>query len=77
MITYPKSMPARQPEITELLSADHTILERPFLQFRPFGEDEQGEKISDVSGLLIRDNVEYLQDCVSRVRGSGSGNRDH
>jgi signal transduction histidine kinase len=60
-------------ESTELLSADHTILERPFLHFRPFGEDERGQKISDVSGLLIRDNVEYLQECVTQARGLNAG----
>lgn len=52
-----------------LLPADQTILERPFLQFIPFGEDEHGDKISDVSGLLIRDNVEYLHECAQRVQG--------
>jgi signal transduction histidine kinase/CheY-like chemotaxis protein len=58
---------------TDLLSADHTILERPFLQYRPFGDNEQGETISDVSGLLIRDNVEYLQEYVSRTGGPDAG----
>jgi signal transduction histidine kinase len=66
-------VPGQDLEGGELLSADHTILERPCLQFRPFGEDEQGDKISDVSGLLIRDNVEYLEDCVRRVQGPGAG----
>ena len=58
-----------------LLSKDHTILERPFMEFRPFGQDEQGKNIQDVSGLLIRDNVAYLEDCVALAQGTDAGAR--
>ena len=58
-----------------LLSKDHTILERPFMEFRPFGQGDQGGNIQDASGLLIRDNVEYLEDCVARTQGADSGAR--
>ena len=53
----------------ELLSPDHTILERPFMEFRPFGVDERGRKITDVSGMIVRDNVEYLEESLTRIGG--------
>ena len=56
--------------VMELLSQDHTILERPFMEFRPFGMDERGERIQDFAGMVIRDNVEYLEDCVRKSRGA-------
>jgi hypothetical protein len=49
-----------------LLSKDHTILERPFMEFPPFGVDERGEKIRDISGTIVRANVERLEVCVGR-----------
>ena len=59
----------------ELLPKNHTILERPFMEFRPFGQGERGENIQDVSGLLIRDNVDYLEDCVALTQGVEAGRR--
>ncbi|HSN05005.1 MAG TPA: ATP-binding protein [Nitrospira sp.] len=53
----------------ELLSPQHTILERPFMAYRPFGVDDRGERIQDFGGMVIRDNVEYLEECVRQVRG--------
>ena len=53
--------------MTDLLSKDHTILERPFMEFRPFGMDERGEKILDCSGVVVRNNVEYLEACIGRT----------
>ena len=58
--------------MTELLSKDHTILERPFMEFRPFGTDERGEKIRDSSGVVIRSNVEYLEMCISQKEGAAA-----
>ena len=55
--------------VMELLSQDHTILERPFMEFRPFGVDDRGESIQDFAGLVIKDNVEYLEECVRKTRG--------
>ena len=52
--------------MTELLSKDHTILERPFMEFRPFGRDQNGDKIRDISGTIVKANVENLEACVSR-----------
>ena len=55
--------------MASLLSKDHTILERPFMEFRPFGVDERAAKIRDISGTIVRANVECLEDCVRRASG--------
>ena len=55
--------------VMELLSQDHTILERPFMEYRPFGVDDRGQSIQDFAGMVIKDNVEYLEDCVRKTRG--------
>src|SRR5574340_1441057 len=59
--------------MAELLSKDHSILERPFMEFRPFGLDERGEKICDISGVIVLSNVEYLCDCISLASGPEAG----
>ena len=59
----------------DLLSKDHTILERPFMEFRPFGMDERGEKIRDVSGVTVKANADYLEEVVGRTRGTEAGVR--
>ena len=61
--------------MTELLSKEHTILERPFMEFRPFGVNERGEKIRDVTGQGVRAHVEYLHECVTRTSGHERGER--
>ena len=58
---------------TELLSKEHSILERPFMLFRPFGVTPNGEKIRDVSGITIKANVEYLEEVVSKTNGDAAG----
>jgi hypothetical protein len=59
--------------VTELLSKDHTILERPFMEFPPFGRDERGEKIRDISGVVVMANVDYLEDCITKTAGPEAG----
>ena len=61
--------------MTELLSKDHTILERGFMEHRPFGIDPHGENIRDVSGLTVKANVEYLEEAVGRRQGPEAGAR--
>ncbi len=51
------------------LPKTHRILERPFMEFRPFGQDLQGKTIQDVSGITVRANVEYLKTLVTRKEG--------
>lgn len=53
-----------------LLYREHSILERPVMEFRPFGIDAQGENICDITGVIVQSNVEYLYDYVSRRSGS-------
>ena len=61
--------------MTDLLSKDHTILERPYMEFPPFGMDENGEKIRDVSGVVIHNNVEYLEECIKGTKGAAASGR--
>lgn len=61
--------------MTDLLSKDHTILERPFMEFLPFGIDVQGEKICDISGVIVLSNVEYLYDFISLTSGPAAAER--
>jgi len=59
--------------MTELLSKDHSILERPFMEFPPFGRNALGEKIEDISGALVKGKLEYLEEYTSRVSGQRTG----
>jgi len=51
------------------LPKTHYILERPFMEFRPFGKDPQGATIQNVSGIAARANLEYLEDIITRKQG--------
>ena len=61
--------------MTDLLSRDHSILERPFMEFLPFGVDAQGEKICDISGVIVQSNVQYLHDFISLTSGPEAADR--
>ena len=63
----------------KLLSKEHSILERPVMQFRPFGVTPDGQKIRDVSGITIKANVEYLEEVVGTKNGEAAGRQaiDH
>lgn len=56
--------------MTALLSLEHSILERPFMEFRPFGVDEHGEKIRDISGTIVKANVAHLEGYLAKSSGS-------
>lgn len=56
--------------MTDLLSKDHSILERPFMEFRPFGLNDRGEKICDISGVIVQSNVDYMCDYLTRTAGT-------
>src|SRR5918995_4358202 len=75
MTDRPSTNSRSQVEDAALLSKDHTILERPYMEFRPFGADEHGAKIRDVSGVVLRGNVDYLQECVTRNKGAEAAER--
>lgn len=51
---------------SELLPKERTILERPLMEFRPFGLDEQGDTIRDLSGMSIRAVVLYLEHTIGQ-----------
>ena len=56
-----------------LLPKDRTILEQEVMKFRPFGSDEQGHTIRDLSGMSIRAVVVYLEQSLARERGTSAG----
>ena len=58
-----------------LLPKDRTILEREVMEFRPFGLDEQGHTIRDLSGMSIRAVVVYLEKSQARERGASAGSQ--
>ncbi len=57
----------------KLLSKTHSIIEKGVMEFRPFGHELNGERIQDVSGVIVRANLDYLQDLVTRSRGHEAG----
>jgi signal transduction histidine kinase len=56
-----------------LFPKHRTILEREYMEFRPFGVDEQGEKIRDLTGMSLRATVVYLERSVARQHGHAAG----
>ena len=59
----------------QLLPKDRTILEREVMEFRPFGLDEQGHRIRDLSGMSIRAIVVYLEKSQALERGASAGSQ--
>jgi hypothetical protein len=86
IVAFPESPPRSQPMHSgvmedvrpipsgiALLPKDRTILEREFMEFRPFGVDEQGEKIRDLTGMSIRATVIYLESSMTCQYGEAAG----
>jgi len=63
------------PDEIQLLPKTCTILEREVMEFRPFGLDEQGHRIRDLSGMSIKAAVVYLEQSIARERGSSAGSQ--
>ncbi|HSA62078.1 MAG TPA: ATP-binding protein [Nitrospiraceae bacterium] len=63
----------KTPSSHSLLPKDRTILEREFMEFRPFGLDEQGETIRDLTGMSIREVVVYLEKSCQPEPGTDAG----
>ncbi len=57
----------------ELLPKDRTILEQGAMVFRPFGLDEQGQTIRDLSGVSIRAVTVFLEKLVTTDRSASAG----
>src|SRR6476646_5124455 len=58
-----------------LLPKDRTILEQEVMKFRPFGSDEHGHTIRDLSGMSIRAVGVYLEQLLARERGTSAGSQ--
>jgi signal transduction histidine kinase len=56
----------------EMAAPKPSILERPMMEFRPFGVDAEGQKICDITGVIVQSNVEYLYDSVSQQSGTAA-----
>ena len=56
-----------------LLSNEHRITEKGMMEFQPFGVEPDGTPIRDLSGVVIRADVEYLEDYVTRTKGAEAG----
>ena len=56
-----------------LLSNEHRITEKGMMEFQPFGTEPDGTLIRDLSGVVIRADIEYLVDYVTRSRGAEAG----
>ena len=55
------------------LSKAHRITEKPFMEFQPFGTRADGRTIHDLSGIVIKADVELLEQLVSRKQGPRAG----
>ena len=65
----------KRQSVLGLLPKDRMILEREVMEFRPFGLDEQGHTIRDLSGMSIRAVVVYLEKLLARERGASAGSQ--
>ena len=48
--------------MAESLPKTHRILEKGLMQFRPFGVEENGERIRDTTGVKVRAFIDYLEE---------------
>ena len=53
-----------------LLPKTRRIVERPLMEYRPFGRDHKGDTIHDVSGITVRANLEFLETLVRQRHGA-------
>ena len=58
---------------SSLLSLDHRIIEKGMMDHRPFGVDESGQKIRDVSGISVRALATYLEESIAQHCGPAAG----
>lgn len=56
-----------------LYPKERTILERELMAFRPFGLDEEGRTIRDLSGMSVRATVLHLENILAKQRGDAAG----
>ena len=53
----------------DLLSPDHRIIEKQWMDFQPFGRTADSKKIDDVSGVSMRVYINCMEEIVMRKRG--------
>ncbi len=58
---------------TVMLDRSHRIIEKGMMDVRPFGVRSDGSTIRDVSGVVIRANLEFLEAVVRQQRGLEAG----
>ncbi|HKC92651.1 MAG TPA: ATP-binding protein, partial [Nitrospira sp.] len=58
-----------------LLSKEHRITEKGMMEFQPFGKRPDGGTIHDLSGIVIKADIELLEKIVSRTQGRSAGLR--
>ena len=61
-----------QPDLMRLLPSTHSMLARPFMLYRPFGVDDQGNKIRDISGVTVVANLPYLEKSFGQREGTSA-----
>jgi signal transduction histidine kinase/predicted hydrocarbon binding protein/uncharacterized protein (DUF2267 family) len=71
----PRVFASSKTEMIPLLSKEHTISEKPVMEFQPFGKGPDGRMIHDLSGIVIKAAVEHLEDVMSRKGGPEAGRR--
>ncbi|MDF0645467.1 MAG: response regulator [Nitrospira sp.] len=62
--------PAESAAVSPLLSNEHRITEKGKMEFQPFGAERDGTVIRDLSGVVIRADVEYLEAYVGLRKGA-------
>lgn len=45
------------------------------MEFRPFGREESGDKIQDISGVVIKANLDHLGKAIASIAGSEAAAR--
>ena len=59
---------------TPLLSNDHRITEKPIMEFQPFGMEPDGTSIRDLSGVVVRADVDYMEEYITQKDGKEAAN---
>ena len=58
-----------------LLSKEHRITEKGMMEFQPFGKRPDGGTIHDLSGIVIKADIELMEKLVSRTQGPSAALR--
>jgi hypothetical protein len=67
--------PAALSIMSMLLSKEHRITEKGMMEFQPFGKRPDGGTIHDLSGIVIKADIELLEKLVSSAQGPAAAPR--